>query len=212
MSVVLPYHCLTVSEIAACCRTKMDDMKSQVSKDELSTAPTVPLNGGEEDESPMQYYFHDMLPYNADDEDLMDFDSESVLDQSDHLDPDKSLVSLQWETPTPTFLLPECFDFDPTEDDFVAGTLEPTEVSDEDDMDHDTTSLESRFGVTVRRLAESMEKSRKTRVSLTLKSPATAGYSRSTSISHIVTSVEESCHQLLSTFGESPSTSPLTAH
>ena len=168
--------------------------------DELSTGAAVSFDGSEL-RGTVEYDFNDILP-------LHDVDMESES-SDDHLDPATNLVTLDWETTTPpSTLLPDCFlDFDADEDGFVKNSLEPTEVS-EDEMEFDTSSLEHRFEETAKRLAASMEKSRKTRFSLTLKSPAVAHYSRRNSISTVVTSVEESSHQLLTSFRARGSPSP----
>ena len=170
-----------------------------------STSTAVSFDGSEERESRTDYDFNDILPLH---DDKMDVDeSESMADGRDHLDPDTNLVSLDWETSPPVSLLPDCFfDLDTVEDAFVDSTLEPTEVSeDDDDTDFDSSSLEHRFEETAKRLAESMEKSRRTRVSLSLKSPTVAHYcERRKSISSVVSSVKESSHQLLRTLN-SPS-------
>ena len=177
--------------------------------DDLSTGAAVSFDGSEEPRTAtVDYDFNDILPLH-DDHDAME--SESVVDRGDHLDPDTNLVSLDWETttgPPSSTLLPDCFlDFDAAEDGFVQSSLEATEVS-EDEMEFDSPSLEHRFEETAKRLAASMEKSRKTRVSLTLKSPAVAHYPRRNSISTVVTSVEESSHQLLTSFRARGSPSP----
>ena len=175
-----------------------------------ANSTTVSFDGSEERESrTVDYDFNDILPLHDDKMDV-DEESESVVDGRDQLDPDTNLVSLDWETSPPVSLLPDCFfDLDTVEDAFVDSTLEPTEVSeDDDDTDFDSSSLEHRFEETAKRLAESMEKSRRTRVSLSLKSPTVAHYcERRKRISSVVSSVKESSHQLLRTLN-SPSPSP----
>ena len=159
-------------------------------------------------ESPtLDYDFNDILPPHHDEH--MDVETESVVDKSDQLDPDTNIMYLNWERSAPSSLLPDCFfEFDTTLDGFVDGALEATEVS-EDEMDTDSSSsLEHRFEETAKRLAESMEKSRQSRISLSLKSPAVAQYPRRKSISNVVTSVEESSQQILTTFGGLRSPTP----
>ena len=181
-----------------------------------TTSTAVSFDGSEEERTShhRDYDFNDLLPLHDDDADMEDTESESVVlgaqggRINDHfLDPHTNLVTLDWETSPPVSLLPDClFDLEAIEDAFVDSTLEPTEVSQEDgdedtDFDSASSSLEHRFEETAKRLAESMKKSRRTRVSLTLKSPAVAHYlERRTSISSVVSSVEESSHQLLRTF------------
>lgn len=178
-----------------------------------SISTTVSFDGSEERKSrTVDNDFNDILPLHDDKMDVEE--SESVVEGKDHLDPDDmNLDSLGWETSPPVSLLPDCFfDFDMVEDSFVDSTLEPTEVSEDDDTDFDSFSLEHRFEETAKRLAESMEKSRRTRVSLTLKSPTVAHYfERRKSISSVVSSVEESSHQLLTTFRAVNSPSPTSS-
>lgn len=176
---------------------------------ELSTGETVSLDGSQgQDVKKMSYYdFNDIiLRHDGGNEDAME--SESLVDDKGvHLDDlqfDTNLVSLYWEssTPPPGSLLSDCFfEFDTVvKDGFVDhDKIEATEVS-EDDMDLDTTTLEHRFQETAKRLAESMEKSRKTRVSLTLKTAALGQYPLRKSIDNVVSSVQESSEQLLTTF------------
>lgn len=179
--------------------------------DETFSSAAVSFDGSDDPEAPtVDYDFNDILPPH---EEHMDVETESVVDKNDNeFDPESNLLSLNWERPGPSSLLPDCFfEFDTTHDGFVDGALEPTEVS-EDEMDTDSSSsFEHRFEETARRLAESMEKSRKSRISLSLKSPAVAQYPRRTSISSVVSSVEESSQQLLTTFGTGGLRSPSPA-
>eukprot|EP00977_Amphora_coffeiformis_P024716 scaffold16707_cov182-Amphora_coffeaeformis.AAC.10 len=175
--------------------------------DNLSTSAAVSFDGDQDMENPtVDYDFNDILSPH---DEQMGVETESVVDKNDQLDPDTNFMALNWERPVPSSLLPDCFfEFDTTLDGFVDGALEPTEVS-EDEMDTDSSSsLEHRFEETARRLAESMEKSRRSRISLSVKSPTVAQYPRRKSISNVVISVEESSHQILSTFGGLQSPTP----
>jgi CTP-dependent riboflavin kinase len=64
----------------------------------------------------------------------------------------------------------------------------------------DTTSslpFEERYKVTLEKLAESMKRSQDTRKCLTMKTPKTDEYPRTTSVSGVITSIEKSTQELL---------------
>lgn len=64
----------------------------------------------------------------------------------------------------------------------------------------DTTSslpFEERYKATLEKLAESMKRSQETRKSLTMKTPKTVEYPRTTSVSGVLSSIEKSTQELL---------------
>jgi len=174
----------------------------------INASAAVSFDGDQESmENPtVDYYFNDFLPPHHE---HMDLETESMANKNHQFDPEVNLMSLNWERPTPSYMLSDCFfEIDTTLDGVVDGALEPTEVS-EDEMDSDSSSsLEHRFEETAKRLAEYMKKSRQSRLSLTLNSPAVAQYPRKKSISNVVISVEESSQQILTTFGGFRSSTP----
>lgn len=171
--------------------------------EDYSTTAVVSFDGSERTESDMlDYDFNDIVQTLQDE---MDVEPEDTDKGKQLLEANTSFVSLQWDSSAPSSRFPDCFlDFDVTEDFFVNHSPEPTEVSDDET---DSPSLEHRFEETARRLAESMQKSRQTRFSLTIESPTFEKYPRRTSIDDVVTSVEQSSHQILTTFRGSPTPS-----
>jgi hypothetical protein len=67
-----------------------------------------------------------------------------------------------------------------------------------DDGDVTTSSLpfEERYKATLKKLAESMKRSQETRKVLTIKTPKMESYPRSSSVTGVVKSIENSTHQL----------------
>jgi hypothetical protein len=68
----------------------------------------------------------------------------------------------------------------------------------EDETQRTISSLpfEERYAVTLKKLQESMKRSQETRKSLTMKTPKTEKYSRTKSVSGVLSSIEVSSHQL----------------
>lgn len=79
------------------------------------------------------------------------------------------------------------------------GRFSLTLLSDEA-SDSDTTSslpFEERYKATLEKLAQSMKRSQETRKSLTMKTPKTEEYPRTTSVSGVLTCIEKSTQELL---------------